>query len=139
MPSETLYASPENMDKMWESPENEIPDYCLEKYRNQLNDLRREFSVRDLPDVPFFQFGMGNRKKLIYKNGKLYDPFTGNLYQAWEVKSETLIPNEYRVDILTSTGNQVVIFENETGVYIREDIKTRQVENTAVPLNLPDF
>jgi hypothetical protein len=138
MPTLKYYLQDRRM-KMQEFPENENPDSCLEEYRKQLNELRREFSVRDLPDVPFFQFGMGNRKKLMYKNGKLFDPFSGELYYKWSVNCETIIPNEYRVDILTSEGMQVSIFENETGVYILEGKKSRKIGNTDVPLNLPAF
>ncbi len=119
--------------------ETEYLEVSLQKYRDQLKELRREFSVRDLPKIPFFQFGMGNRKKLIYKNGKLYDPFTGDLYQEWPVKSETIIPNDYRVNIWTSKGDQVAIFENEAGVFINAGKKNRQIENTDVSLNLPAF
>ena len=75
----------------------------------------------------------------MYKNGKLFNPFSGELYYSWPVNCETIIPNEYRVDILTSEGMQVSIFENETGVYIREGKKIRKIGNTAFPLNLPTF
>jgi hypothetical protein len=121
------------------SPENINPAECLKKYHSQLNELRSKFSVRVLPGVSFFQFGMGNRKKLIYKDGKLYDPFSGKIYHQWPLKQEILIPNEYRVDVLTTDGRSIVLFEDETGVYVREGNKTRMVENTATSLNLPNF
>jgi len=111
----------------------------MQKYRDQLDELRREFSVRDLPDIRFFQFGMGNRKKLIYKNGTLYDPFTGEMYRVWPMQSEKIIPNEYRVIISTESGRDVVIFENESGMFIREGSKTLQVEQTDALVKLPEF
>jgi hypothetical protein len=36
--------------------------------------LRQEFGgVRELPDVRFFLFGMGQRTKFIYRSGRLFE------------------------------------------------------------------
>ena len=111
----------------------------LELYRKQLSILRSEFPTEELPDIHFFQFGMGNRRKIIYKNGKLFDPFSGEVMCKWQLKEETIIPNEYKVSIETITDNPVLIYENERGVFIREGGNIIQIEGTSTPIHLPDF
>jgi hypothetical protein len=65
----------------------------LQKYRQQLNDLRNEFRVYEMPDVKFFLFGMGNRTKILYKDGNLINAITGKTIKEWKFKSETIVPN----------------------------------------------
>jgi hypothetical protein len=53
------------------------PEKLLNEYRNNLNALRKLHpNVRDMPDIKFFLFGMGDRKKIIYKSGSLIDAKT---------------------------------------------------------------
>ncbi|SEJ77738.1 DUF1680 family protein [Cyclobacterium xiamenense] len=111
----------------------------LEIYRKQLELLRKEFPVSHLPDIDFFQFGMGNRLKLIYKNGKLFDTFSGDVVFEWQVKSETIVPNAYKVFIETITDNPVLIYENESGVFVCQGGKVELIAGTSAPINLPDF
>lgn len=40
----------------------------LEKYAQQLSKFDQEFRMKDIPDVEFFLFGMGNRTKILYKD-----------------------------------------------------------------------
>jgi hypothetical protein len=111
----------------------------LIKYRQQLEQLRNEFSTADMPDVKFFLFGMGNRTKLLYKSGKLINSITGKVVHEWQVKNETIIPNDYRVSIETLSDVTVSIFENEKGVFINERGKETLIAGTKTPLVLPAF
>jgi len=111
----------------------------LQKYRMQLNQFRKEFRAVDMPDIKFFLFGMGNRTKLLYKNGKLLNSLTGEVINEWPVKNETIIPNDYRVNIETLTDVMVSIYETENGVFISERGKETLVEGTATPIKLPLF
>src|SRR4051812_9909634 len=54
-------------------------------------------SPMKIPHMPFFFFGMGNRRKLLYKGGALYDASTGELLRSWMVLHEQIIPHEYTV------------------------------------------
>jgi hypothetical protein len=119
-------------------PEENITSSLL-KYRNQLDQLRNEFSVADMPDVKFFLFGMGNRTKLLYKNGKLINSFSGEVVYDCQVKNETIIPNDYRVNIETLSNDSVIIFENEKGVFISKGGKESLIAGTQSPLILPAF
>ena len=48
-----------------------IESSSLNKYINQLSEFENEFRFREMPDIEFFLFGMGNRTKILYKNGIL--------------------------------------------------------------------
>jgi len=111
----------------------------LVRYRNQLSQLRNEFRSVEMPDVRFFLFGMGNRTKLIYKEGKIINALSDKIIISWPVKNETIIPNEYKVIIETLTDVKVTIFENGNGVFIQERGGETLVEGTGTPLSLPAF
>jgi hypothetical protein len=115
------------------------PTVSLQKYLEQLDRLRQEFRAVDMPDVKFFLFGMGNRTKLLYKNGKLINAITNEVINDWSVRSETIIPNDYRVNLVTLSSIPVRIFENEQGVFISESGKETLVEGTGTPIKLPSF
>ena len=111
----------------------------LQKYRQQLNELRNEFRAFDMPDVKFFLFGMGNRTKIIYKDGKLINAITGSTIKEWKFKSESIVPNDYLVIIETTKNEIIQIVETEKGVFIKEGVKEALIEGTATPIKLPTF
>jgi hypothetical protein len=92
-----------------------------------------------MPDVKFFLFGMGNREKLLYKNGTLEKSLTGEVIKTWSVKTEKIIPNAYRVEITTTANEKVVILENEEGVFLIQNGKTKPLEGTISLVHLPNF
>jgi len=111
----------------------------LQKYRKQLDELRKEYRAVEMPDVKFFLFGMGNRTKLVYKGGKLTHAITGKVIYEWPVKNETIIPNDFRVNIETLNDVAVSIFENEKGVFVIERGKETLIDGTSTPIKLPSF
>jgi hypothetical protein len=120
----------------------EEQDVSEEKYRlyqQQLSEFRQEFQVADMPRVRFFLFGMGNREKMLYKDGSLMNAFTGEVLYNWQIREDIIIPNDYRVEILTVSGEKVSVFENEKGVYIKAGRKTSLIPLTDNPVVLPDF
>jgi hypothetical protein len=117
--------------------EKETPS--LIKYRQQLAELRKEFRADDMPDVRFFLFGMGNRTKLLYKDGKLVNAINGTIIREWQLKGQTIIPNDYKVIIETLSNVPVSIFENEKGIFINENGKETIIEGTGTPVRLPAF
>ncbi|MDQ3002130.1 MAG: hypothetical protein M3Y08_12835, partial [Fibrobacterota bacterium] len=66
-----------------------------------------------LPHHPFFLFGMGNRRKLLYKAGVLYDALTGEMLRSWSLVQEQIIPHEYAVKWQTREGKLYSIREDE--------------------------
>ena len=85
-----------------------IPNFEIllgdDSYQQQLLAFRNEFRSADMPDCPFFLFGMGNRTKLIYKDGILRNALTGETLKEWQVSAEIILPNNYMVKLETSGG-----------------------------------
>ncbi len=112
----------------------------LQQYRNELDRFRAEFGgVKELPDVPFFLFGMGHRTKLFYRDGKLVNGLTGETLRQWEVERETIVPPDYEVILKLADGREVRLVEDEQGVWIVEGETKGIVEGTRSPVNLPAF
>jgi hypothetical protein len=93
-----------------------------ESYRRQLGDLRGDWGGEyELPDERFYLFGMGARRKLLYREGTLRDALSGAVLRGWEVKAETIIPPAYAVVLETVQGERIVIHEDEEAVWLVED------------------
>lgn len=85
-------------------------DAELAAYRAELYALRREFGgVRALPDVRFFLFGMGQRPKFLYRDGRLREARSGKVVRAWDLGSDLIVPPEYCVLLQTAAGARVTI------------------------------
>lgn len=122
------------------------PAAALQTYRADLAKLRTEHvNHRDLPDLKFFLFGMGNRLKLIYRSGRLLNALTGNIEEQWNVQREIIVPSEYTVHLeVTDRPNApphpVQIREDETGVWILQSGKRpRLIAGTRSRVSLPRF
>lgn len=91
----------------------------LNLYHASLDSLRKLYNhKRSLPPVDFYLFGMGNRTKMIYKNGLLLNAITGDTLYRWPVKNQLIVPSEYYVYIATKDKKTVHIFEDSAGVYL---------------------
>ena len=111
----------------------------LKKYQDQLSSFREEFAVKEMPEVPFYLFGMGNRVKLLYKDGRLIHSFSGEVVREWEITSEIIIPNLFKVKMKTVDGQTVIISEDENGVFVSEGKEKKLFEGTNFPIILPAF
>jgi len=112
----------------------------LARYRAELSAFRAEFGGGyELPDVPFFLFGMGNRTKLLYRAGSLVSATTGKVLRQWKVKTGTIVPPAYCVALTTPAGASIRIQEDEQAVWIEENGSRHDVEGTKSPVHLPDF
>lgn len=112
----------------------------LATYRAELNEFRKEYGgARELPNVPFFLFGMGQRPKYLYRGGKLVDLRNGLVVQQWNVKSEAILPPEYRVVITKEDGSKLQIIEDEIAVWITDATNRVTIGKTDVSVKLPHF
>lgn len=112
----------------------------LAAYRAELEQFRREFGgARELPDVRFFLFGMGQRAKLLYRGGKLIDIRSGAVLREWPATDELIVPPDYRVALRTPPGGWASIREDEQAVWIEENGKKSAIEGTRCPVKLPEF
>ena len=115
-------------------------------YRANMAKLRQEHpNHRDLPDLHFFLFGMGDRLKLIYRDGRLINALTGNIEEQWNVKEAVIVPSEYLValelaDSLPGQPRTLQIREDEHGVWILQSGKRpKLIPGTRHPVVLPRF
>ena len=114
------------------------PQESLNAYHASLDSLRREWpNVRPMPDLKFFLFGMGDRRKMIYHRGELKDARTGAVIRKWKVAQEYILPADYSVMLQDERGVWTLIRENQTGVLL-DDGKAKAYV-TQSKLNLPSF
>jgi hypothetical protein len=120
------------------SPRGETPAVMLKAYQGDLDRLRSEYrGVRQLPDVHFFLFGMGPRRKMIYMDGRLRDALTGETIRKWDLAEEIIVPPAYEVLIKTREGRSIKVMEDEEGVWLVEgDSRTALSQSR---LRLPTF
>lgn len=85
----------------------------------------------------FYLFGMGPRRKLVYRRGELLDALTGAAFRAWNVAESDILASDYRVVLRTVSGATVAIWEDESGVWLDEGNGREALDTT--PLALPRF
>jgi len=73
-----------------------------------------------LGGCPFFLFGMGNRRKLLYRDAALLDAPSGETVRQWDVARADIRPAEYVALIETARGGRVRIYEDEEGLWLDE-------------------
>jgi hypothetical protein len=111
---------------------------ALQNYRDNLAILRKSHTNgRNLPLINFFFFGMGDRLKMVYKDGTLYNAKTGKALRRWKIKTAIIVPSEYLVHLELENGKGVDIQEDTQGVYIYEN--NMQVIMAESRLSLPSF
>ncbi len=122
------------------------PVGALTAYRANLTQLRQEHpNPGDLPDLQFFLFGMGNRLKIIYRDGRLINALTGNIEEQWRVKKAVIVPSENLVTLELNEQpvgqpQTVQIREDENGVWILQPGKRpKLIPGTRSSLVLPRF
>ena len=101
---------------------NELAEYLYEldvPLRAQTYFIQK-YEISHKKNSDFFSFGMGDRKTLIYKKGKLIDLQTKQTVRSFDFTHEMIIPNMYTVLLLDQAGKITRIYEDETGVHIEK-------------------
>ena len=101
---------------------NELAEYLYEidvPLRAQMYFIQK-YEISHKKNSDFFSFGMGDRKKMIYKKGKLIDLKTKQVIRSFDFTHEMIIPNMYTVLLLDQAGRITRIYEDETGVHIEK-------------------
>lgn len=93
-----------------------------------------------LSSSQFMLFGMGSkRRKLVYaKGGCLLDAWTLEVLREWHVETESFVPSEYCVRIHDRSGKEIVVFEDEEGVWVKENERIEPL-TLGERVNLPRF
>jgi len=90
-----------------------------------------------LPECPFYLFGMGDRRKLLYKAGALLDLFTGEVVRQWDTARDHIFASEYAVRLRRADGGVVLIVEDEHGLWVEEEGRRTALAESR--LSLPRF
>ena len=96
------------------------------------------------PEKQFFIFGMGNRDKLIYKEGgELINFETNEVILKLNIITDQFLFDRYMVVIWTKDGKIYKLYENSYGVYL-DDITGGEINSSKCLIggeyiNLPDF
>jgi hypothetical protein len=81
---------------------------------------RRETIAVKLPQTSFYLFGMGSRAKYLYRDGTLISLPDRKPLRSWSIAGERVLPERYRVELETSAGRPVAIWEDEEGLWLED-------------------
>ncbi len=110
-----------------------------EIYRQTLMDFKAAHGGEvQINTGRFMLFGMGNREKLIYENGKLKTYPLGRVIRDFSPDDDYLLPADRHTAIF-SKGREYEILENDEAVFIIDETGCHPVNGTEIPMTLPDF
>jgi hypothetical protein len=110
---------------------------ALQTYRELLGFRKEHPKSVIFPMLSFSFFGMGNRPKMFYKDGRIISLSDKRVIRRWKVKSALIVPSEYLVHLELQDGRAVDIQEDETGIYVYEN--SLQIILAESPITLPTF
>lgn len=88
------------------------------------------------PGEPFFLFGAGARRKLLYTRGVLADALTAEVVARWDAENVHYDPASCALE-LTAAGTRVRLYEDEAGVWLEQGGRKDRLSGGHVAL--PDF
>lgn len=115
---------------------------ALNEYKLEYQEFLNNYSHNEidfLNNSEYYFFGLGNRKKYLYKEGNLIDLDTSLPVYKYKVKSSEIIPNIYTVIIEDMNGNFIKLYEDEKGVHCSVNGNDVIVSGTNNYLNLYKF
>lgn len=130
-------------DKIFTGPQTEITKYeeSIENYENQLKIMKNSLLVKHFsqPEEPIniFFFGMADRTKYVYKDGKLINIKNKEVEYEFDYTKEIIIPNDYTV-ILQNKEEIYKIYENEDGIFLNINDEITVIDKGS-HINLPEF
>ena len=123
--------------------EYEMYEYSFKTYVKQLKEMKNSFSVFTYSDVDeplgVFFFGMADRRKMVYKAGKLMDARTQEVLLELDYRDELIVPNEYTVVLRDDDNNLYKIVEDEAGVFLYTNGEKKLLSSGNKKINLPEF
>ena len=76
----------------------------------------------NLPPTPFFLFGEGHRKKMIYRKGCLISWPDGKvIFRHKDVAAEKVDAPACRVSLDSGDGRKIAVYEDQVGIWVEED------------------
>ena len=118
-------------------------EVSLNKYKKQIIDMKNTYNVKYFiePKEPIgiFYFGMGDRKKIVYKDGKLIDLKTKEIIKEVDYSDELIVPNEYSVLLKDKKDNVYLIEENEDGIFFSKNNDKEKIVESGKEIHLPEY
>lgn len=119
---------------------NEIKE--LNDYKDEYDTFIKEYNPELFGNInwsDYYYFGLGNRKKYLYKPNKIIDIETKKEIITFKEKEHMIVPNLYTVIIETIDGDFIKIEENEDGIFYIVNDKKKILDGTKKHINLYDF
>lgn len=114
-------------------------NYKGTQYLSELNDIRNNTKKTNIATPKIFFFGMGNRKKYMFRDSTLINLNTKQVIRNYKgVDSINIIPDKYEVDIY-SRFQISKIYEDENGIWIHENNYSTKLDKSDCRIYLPSF
>ena len=110
----------------------------LDDYQKEYNEYKSTHEVDEIIGVnwvDYYFFGMGNREKYYYIDGKIKNLETNEIVYEFDEKEHYIIPNLYMVIVETKDKKFYVIKETKEGIFCNDEV----LKGTNIPMNLYDF
>ena len=118
-------------------------DASLTVYKNQLKELKNTYMVKNFLEpeesIGIFYFGMADRRKILYKDGKLIDIKTKEIIKDIPYTRELIVPNEYTVLLEDQDNNIYIIEENTEGIFLSKNGEKETLVESNHEIQLPEF
>ncbi len=113
----------------------------LETYKKEYKELQKDYKSKKVKFLKsnYYFFGLGNRKKYLYKDYQIIDLDTKEIIYALNGKNDLIIPNLYTVLLETWEGNYIKIYEDNNGLHYNVDGEDTILEGTDKYIELYDF
>ncbi len=119
---------------------DEVNDYS--NYQAEYLSFKKEYNVAEISTInwnDYYYFGMGNRKKLVYKENALIDIESSKELYTFKEKEHLIVPNRYMVLIETIDNDYIKIYEDSEGVHYSINDKDTIIEGTNNHIDLYNF
>lgn len=114
----------------------------LEEYKNEYNEFLTQYGntiINDLNWSDYYYFGLGNRRKLYYKESTIIDLDTNETLYSFTEKEHIIIPNIYTIIIETEENDYIKIYEDNEGVHFNKNGEDKVIEGTEEYIELYSF
>lgn len=145
LPPATYTASP--MDKLNTLSKSFTKYYqkeisSLSTYVNEYNEFMANYDIEKMGYAnwnDYYFFGLGNRRKLMYKKNCLIDVETKKELFTFQEKEHVIVPNLYAVLIETQDGDYIKIYEDNEGVHYKINKEDKIISKTNINIDLYNF
>lgn len=114
----------------------------LKEYQKEYNEFLSSYEIETTSDAnwsDYYFFGLGNRRKIMYKKNSLIDIESKKTIYTFNEKDHLIVPNIYSVLIETVDDEYIKIYEDEKGVHFSKNGKDTIIDDTNTELDIYDF